>query len=76
MQNLSTIQAAEYLAGLGIATTRRTMEQWRHLRRGPEFKRVGRKVYYERPSLDAFARGNVVRTIDSIDREASHVPHA
>lgn len=46
---LSTEEASHYLR-----VARQTMAVWRLTGHGPEFKKLGRKVVYERTALDAF----------------------
>jgi hypothetical protein len=65
-RNLNTQEAAEYLEEIGVPFSRGTLEVWRCYGRGPEFKRVGRRVFYERQALDRFAQGQKVHTTDSL----------
>ena len=68
---LSTKQAADYMKELGAPFTPGTLEVWRCQGRGPRFKKIGRRVFYEKPSLDDFLRGETVETVDSFRRKAS-----
>ena len=67
-QNFNTQQASDYLGSLGVPFTPGTMEVWRSQGKGPEFKRVLRRIFYLKSSLDRFAAGEVVHTTDSLDR--------
>lgn len=64
--NFDTQSAAKYLKSLGLAFRPGTLEVWRCKGRGPKYKRVARKVFYERSALDEFARGHTVETVDSV----------
>ena len=65
--NFNTDGASNYLKSLGLPFQSGTLEVWRCLGKGPRFKRVARKVFYEKAALDEFAHGEAVETIDSID---------
>lgn len=66
MKSFNTRQAAEYLTNEhNIPTTAGTLEVWRCQGRGPSYRKVYRRVFYDRVALDEFARGAVVETIDS-----------
>jgi len=69
MVNFNTRQAADYLKETGTPFTRQTLEVWRSLGRGPRYKRVGRRIFYEQTDLDSFAKGRKVETIDSVGLE-------
>ena len=60
--NLSTNEAADYLAGLGTPFTKGTLEVWRCHKQGPVYRKIGHKVFYRREDLDAFSNGEVVLT--------------
>lgn len=49
-----TIEAAEYLR-----TPRATLQWWRHLKRGPIYVKIGRRIFYRKSDLDAFIGKNV-----------------
>ncbi len=49
IEKFDTKAAAKYL---GVAP--QTLHNWRFLRRGPAYHRVGRRIYYLRSDLDAF----------------------
>lgn len=66
-QHYSTPEAAAYLRQRGIKVTPGTLNTWRHLGRGPSYKRIYARVYYEQPALDRFAEGQPVKTIDSVE---------
>lgn len=66
MKSFNTRQAAEYLTEeLNIPTTAGTLEVWRCQGRGPRYRKVRRRVFYDRAALDEFARGAIVETVDS-----------
>ena len=44
-----------------------TLEVWRSIGRGPRFKKIGRKVFYDVIDLEIFANAHTVETIDSIE---------
>ena len=44
-----------------------TLEVWRSIGRGPRFKKIGRKVFYDVIDLETFANAHTVETIDSIE---------
>jgi len=58
VKNYDTKGAVGYLKSLGIGFSGGTLNLWRLLGRGPRFKKIGRKVFYEQTALDEFARGN------------------
>ena len=58
-QNLNTKQAAIYLESKGTPFTFSTLEMWRSQGRGPKFKKVEGKVFYEKCDLDEFSRGDI-----------------
>ena len=61
-QNLNTKEAAIYLKSIGIPFSEKTLEVWRCLGRGPRFKRIGRRVFYEYNSLIEFSKGKIIET--------------
>ena len=66
--NFSTKGAAQYLKEIGAAFTPNTLEVWRCQGRGPRFKKIARKVFYEKSALDEFVRGQSFETLDSINQ--------
>jgi excisionase family DNA binding protein len=59
-QYLTRKEAAQYLR-----LSNRTLEKWACLGEGPAFRRLGRRVIYDREELDAFAaRDRRTRTYD------------
>ena len=65
---IDTIAAAEVL-GLRPGT----LEVWRSYGRGPRFKKIGRKVFYEIDDLETFANSRVVETTDSQSYRKSRI---
>ena len=49
-QNLTETQAAEYLS----LQNKQTLANWRHMRKGPAYCRVGRRIIYRLEDLDAY----------------------
>jgi hypothetical protein len=47
---LPPAQAAEYLGGIVTGT----LAKWRHYGDGPEYVKIGSRVFYDQSSLDAF----------------------
>jgi hypothetical protein len=66
--HLTTRQASKYLKIQGTPFTEKTLEVWRHQSRGPQFKRIGRRVFYTKKALDQFIEGETVDTVDSAAR--------
>ncbi len=66
-QNLNTKQAASYLSSMGCPFKAGTLEIMRTHGRGPEYKRIGRRVFYTKVALDAFLEGETVKTVDSME---------
>ena len=64
--NFNTEEASNYLKSIGLSFQSGTLHVWRCLNKGPRFKKVARKIFYEKAALDEFARGQAVETIDSI----------
>lgn len=56
-----TIEAAEYLR-----TPRATLQWWRHIKRGPNYVKIGRRIFYRKSDLDDFI-GENVRTPEVCD---------
>ena len=65
-QNLTPREAVNYLKEAGAPFTHGTLEVWRCKKRGPRFKHIAGRVFYEKRDLDAFLTGTKVETIDSI----------
>jgi hypothetical protein len=61
--NLNETQAARYLS----LQNRQTLANWRHMRRGPAYCRVGRRIIYRLEDLDAYLN------IHRIDPESGDV---
>ena len=63
--HFNTKEAVEYLRSLGLNFSPSTLEVWRSLGKGPRYKKVTRKVYYEKSSLDEFSKGEIFETINT-----------
>jgi hypothetical protein len=61
---MTTVEAAKYLITSGHRTTSKTLEVWRCKKRGPKYKKVGSRVYYEQSWLDEFMAGIKVKIFD------------
>jgi len=61
---MTTKAAAAYLADCGYPTTHKTLEVFRCRNRGPKYKKVGRRVFYEQAWLDEYMAGVVVKIYD------------
>lgn len=57
MDNFTTVEACKYLESIGIPFSTGTMNAWRCLGKGPRYKKIGSKVFYEKRDLDEFSRG-------------------
>jgi len=55
-KRLGNRQAAQYI---GVA--QQTLNNLRHLRRGPDYIKIGRKVLYDTKDLDRFLESNRVK---------------
>lgn len=64
-KNFDTNGAVEYLKLLGLSFRPGTLEVWRSQGKGPRFKKVARKVFYDKAALDQFAEGQSFETVDS-----------
>ena len=64
--NFNTKEAVKYLRALGLNFKPSTLEVWRCLGKGPRYKKVARKVYYEESDLNEFIKGQKFETIDSM----------
>lgn len=59
LELLTPETAGKYLGGERPVATE-TLRWWRHLGRGPNYVKIGRRVLYRRDDLDAFiAKGSV-----------------
>jgi hypothetical protein len=65
-QNLNEEQAANYI-GL---KNRQTLANWRYMRKGPAYCRVGRRIIYRLEDLDAYLNS---RRIDPESRNVTSV---
>jgi hypothetical protein len=48
-----------------------TLEVWRSQSRGPRYKKIGRKVFYDIDDLEEFANDSTCETVDSAMRKKS-----
>ena len=61
---LDTLEAARVLR-----LSPGTLEVWRSKGRGPRFRKIGAKVFYDIDDLEEFANAYVVETADSLSSE-------
>lgn len=50
----AAIEAGEYLR-----TPPATLQWWRHIKRGPNYVKIGRRIFYRKSDLDDFIGENV-----------------
>ena len=62
IKRVNTEEAAKIL-GLSPGT----LEVWRCRGRGPRYKKIGRRVFYDLNDLETFANAETVETIDSLN---------
>lgn len=60
--NFNTEKASKYLQSIGIPFTKKTLEVWRCQGRGPKFKKISNRVFYEKCDLDEFSKGTSFQT--------------
>ena len=72
-KRLNTAEASGFLKEHGTPFTPGTLEVWRCLGRGPRFRRVNRRVFYLQSDLEAFAKGQVVETVDSLSAQGGRI---
>jgi hypothetical protein len=65
-KNFTPREAVNYLKEAGAPFSHGTLEVWRCKKRGPNFKRIAGRVFYEKADLDAFLIGTKVKTVDSL----------
>jgi len=65
LQFFTTKQAAEYMAVRGVHRTAGTLEVARVVGGGPRFRKDGRKVIYDRQSLDEYIAARLSRPLAS-----------
>ncbi len=61
---MTTKQASMYLSEKGFPVKKSTLEVWRCQRRGPRFKKVMSRVFYEQQWLDSFLEGVQIKVFD------------
>ncbi|MCJ7601805.1 MAG: hypothetical protein MUO63_09940 [Desulfobulbaceae bacterium] len=61
---MTTKDASQYLKRKGYPGTPKSMEVWRCKKRGPKYKKVGSRVFYEKNWLDEFMAGIEVKFFD------------
>lgn len=61
---MTTTEASGYLQERGYPGTPKTLEVWRSQKRGPKYKKVGNRVFYEPAWLDEYMAGIEVKIID------------
>ena len=61
---LTTAEASEYLTSQGVPYTKKTLEVFRCKKRGPRYKKIVSRVFYEKDWLDEFLAGLEVKIFD------------
>ena len=49
-----TREASEYFQALGVQITQGTLTTWRSQGKGPSYKKIAARVYYEKEQLEKF----------------------
>ncbi|MCF6291293.1 MAG: hypothetical protein L3J03_09910 [Desulfobacterales bacterium] len=63
-KRLNTKEASDYLTNVeGVRVTSGTLEVWRSIKKGPEYRKVHNRVFYEVPVLQQFAAGRLCKTV-------------
>lgn len=70
--NFSTKEASSYFNKNGVEFTPATLTLWRSQGKGPRYKKIAWKVYYERQDLDEFMLGEKSETVDTIEAGRGH----
>lgn len=52
-------KASEYLANMGLSASEKSLAKWRCMGGGPEFRKAGRHVLYEREALERWVEKRV-----------------
>jgi hypothetical protein len=55
--------AVAYMAERGVKRTTGTLEVFRCQKKGPEYIRIGGRIYYTEEALDAYLAGEPVKTV-------------
>ena len=61
---LNTKEASAYLTARGIPYSKKTLEVFRCKKKGPKYKKIVSRVYYEQSWLDEFMAGLEVKLFD------------
>ncbi len=57
-------------AALILGLSAGTLEVWRCHGRGPRYKKIGRRVFYDVIDLEEFANAYTVETVDSMEMKS------
>jgi hypothetical protein len=60
----NTVEASAYLTSCGVPYSKKTLEVFRCQKRGPKYKKIVSRVYYERRWLDEFLSGLEIKIFD------------
>ena len=60
IRNLTTSEATEFLKSIGIHVSATTLNIMRSQKRGPRYRKVLNRVYYNPSDLELFAQGVTV----------------
>jgi hypothetical protein len=74
--DLDSREASAFLASLGVQASPPTLANWRLKGIGPEFVKDGRRVSYEKPTLEKFARDRRVRARSTSEAAANRAAQA
>ena len=61
---LNTVEASAYLTSRGVPYSKKTLEVFRCKKRGPRYKKIVSRVYYEQSWLDEFLDGLEIRVFN------------
>jgi hypothetical protein len=61
---MTTVEASAYLTSCGVPYTKKTLEVFRCRKRGPKYKKIVSRIYYEKKWLDEFLEGLEVKIFD------------
>jgi len=61
---LNTVEASAYLTSCGVPYSKKTLEVFRCKKRGPRYKKIVSRVFYEKDWLDEFLAGLEVKIFD------------
>jgi len=63
MQKVNTRGAVRYLSDRGVCFARKTLEIWRIRGKGPKYRRISGRIFYDIDALDEFLRGKQINPV-------------